>query len=147
MLNDFFSCSGKASSEISDNPVEAHPLWEYPAVALSRPFELAHFDLTTDLMENHVTTSSGKVQFDVQGSCNGIAIWLDWILDLESVISTGPTSDVVPGKRISWDFHTRQGVFLFRNITDVNETKMLHWSFSHRAEETWKCEFDFDIDS
>ncbi|XP_043285882.1 protein arginine N-methyltransferase 7 isoform X2 [Venturia canescens] len=137
----------QASSEISDNPVEPHPLWEYPGIALSQPFELAHFDLTMDLMKNHVTNSSGKISFDVRGSCNGIAIWLDWILDHETTISTGPTCDVIPGQGISWDFHTRQGVFLFRNISEINETNVLNWTFSHRAEETWQCDFDFNIKS
>lgn len=39
----------QASSEKSDSPIEAQPLWEYPAKALSLPFVIKEFDLTQNV--------------------------------------------------------------------------------------------------
>lgn len=44
--------SGKflqASSEKSDNSVEAQPLWEYPCKALSSSFDIIKLDLTRNV--------------------------------------------------------------------------------------------------
>jgi len=34
------------SSDRTDPPIEAQPLWEYPCKALCEPFEIIKFDLT-----------------------------------------------------------------------------------------------------
>lgn len=62
--------------------------------------------------------------------CNGVALWVDWDLDSEITVSSGPTAKIQPGKRISWDPFTRQGVHLFRDITNVTQQNMLLWSFN-----------------
>lgn len=43
---------------------------------------------------------------------NGIALWIEWILDDndKNVISTGPTVPPTINQFIQWDMHTRQGV-------------------------------------
>ena len=47
------------SSEKSDSPIEAQPLWEYFGRALCSTFEIATFDLTQDVnSEDHVSISS-----------------------------------------------------------------------------------------
>lgn len=44
---------------------------------------------------------------------NGIALWTEWDFDgtAENIISTGPTQSPVIGDQITWDIHTRQGVY------------------------------------
>ncbi|KAG8230326.1 hypothetical protein J437_LFUL000597 [Ladona fulva] len=44
--------------------------------------------------------------------CNGVALWVEWDLDGENTISTGPLSIPSAGQTVSWDIHTRQGVRL-----------------------------------
>lgn len=48
-----------------------------------------------------------------EASCNGIALWVDWIFGESQVISTGPISKVEVGHFVEWDMYTRQGVLLF----------------------------------
>ncbi|KAG8041154.1 hypothetical protein G9C98_002142 [Cotesia typhae] len=102
-----------SSSEISDHPVEVHPLWEYTGRALSADFDVATFR---------------------EGSCNGVALWIDWSLDSEIVVSTGPSKPVVAGQRLSWDINNRQGVHLLRKIQNVNKQNSLSWFFKYHNE-------------
>lgn len=61
--------------------------------------------------------------------CNGVALWVDWQLNSEITVSSGPTVEVQFGKRISWDPFTRQGVHLFKDITQVTQQSTVLWSF------------------
>ncbi|XP_043257673.1 protein arginine N-methyltransferase 7 isoform X1 [Colletes gigas] len=119
----------QASSEKSDSPIEAQPLWEYPAKALSLPFIIQEFDLTQNANEYKNINISNTVSILENGSCNGVALWVDWHLNSEITVSSGPTTEIQPGKRISWDPFTRQGVHLFRDITNVTQQNVLQWSF------------------
>ncbi len=38
---------------------------------------------------------------------------MNWHLDDDHVLSSGPASDVVVGEDIAWDVHSKQGVFFF----------------------------------
>ena len=46
----------------------------------------------------------------------GMALWMDFFLDKDHVLSSGPVSDVQPGSRIDWDVHSKQGVFFFPQV-------------------------------
>lgn len=63
-----------------------------------------------------------------EGTCNGIALWVDYSLDSEVEVSTGPTKEVIPGEQIEWDLHTRQGVFLLKDVKSLNKNDVLLWS-------------------
>lgn len=93
---------------------EAQPLWEYPCKALSKPTKLLELNLSDDIPEKPVK-SVGLVEILGLGQSNGVALWIDWVLDREAqnLISTGPTSDVQIGQQVDWDLHSRQGVYLF----------------------------------
>lgn len=79
------------------------------------------------------------------GSCNGVAIWVDWQLDLDLSVSCGPIEEVTPGKRMSWDPYTRQGVHLFHKISDVMKGRnVLSWSFTF-VPQHGEVDFDFRI--
>ncbi|XP_012224136.1 protein arginine N-methyltransferase 7-like [Linepithema humile] len=133
----------QVSSDKSDNPEEAQPLWEYPCKALSQPFDIIKFDLTQNVNTERIEIS-GEVPILNKGSCNGVAIWVDWQLDLDISVSCGPIENPVPGKRVSWDPYTRQGVHLFRKISDVTKQNTLSWSFIF-IPQNGKMEFDFSI--
>lgn len=118
----------EGSRGMSDDAVEPQPLWEYPGTALTRPFKMLALDLSAKPGEDAVTLS-GRVNFESSGLCNGVALWADFGLDEENVISSGPTQPVVPGREISWDRFSRQGVRLFRA------------SYRDAAELLWMVEF------
>ncbi|KAG7187839.1 hypothetical protein KM043_016875 [Ampulex compressa] len=134
----------QASSEKSDNSVEAQPLWEYPSTALTLPFTISTFDLTKNIKECKRMEISDNVPILKNGSCNGIALWVDWQLDMDITVSSGPTNEILPGERISWDRFTRQGVHLFRDISNVTQEDALFYSFSF-VPEHGNIDFDFSI--
>nr|XP_034196568.1 protein arginine N-methyltransferase 7 isoform X1 [Osmia lignaria] len=120
----------QTSSDKCDSPIEAQPLWEYPGKALSLPFVIQKFDLTGNVTEHEDINILNAVPILETGMCNGVALWVDWDLDSEITVSSGPTAKIQPGKRISWDPFTRQGVHLFRDISNVTQQNMLLWSFN-----------------
>ncbi|KAL1517658.1 hypothetical protein ABEB36_001395 [Hypothenemus hampei] len=101
------------SSNISDDLVEAQPLWEYPCLALSREVKIAEINLVNDY--HSLIETKGRIDIEWNAQCNGIALWVEWNLNNspKGVVSTGPTEDIVLGKEIQWDKYTRQGVSLF----------------------------------
>ncbi|KAJ1529336.1 hypothetical protein ONE63_006126 [Megalurothrips usitatus] len=102
------------SSNRVDCKWEAQPLWEYPCRALSKPTKLLELCLSSDVPEKNLN-SSGSLDILGSSACNGIALWMDWALDPEAnyVVSTGPAEDVKIDHQVSWDVHSRQGVYLF----------------------------------
>ncbi|KZC12131.1 Protein arginine N-methyltransferase 7 [Dufourea novaeangliae] len=134
----------QASSERSDSPVEAQPLWEYTTKALSLPFIIQEFDLTKNINECKTTNVSDTVPIIEKGSCNGVVLWVDWHLDSEVTVSSGSKTETQPGKRISWDPFTRQGVHLFRDIMNVTQQSILQWSFNF-VPQHGNMKFDFHI--
>lgn len=72
---------------------------------------------------------------DSNGLCNGIAIWVDWHLDDDIVVSTGPTKKITVGERVLWDFHTRQGVHLLPDLKEVTSKSILTSSFKFDPKE------------
>ncbi|XP_014475851.1 PREDICTED: protein arginine N-methyltransferase 7 [Dinoponera quadriceps] len=133
----------QTSSEQSDNPIEAHPLWEYPCRALSSSFNIIELDLTRNVNFDERIQVSGDVPFLDSGTCNGVALWVDWQLDTETSVSCGPIGKIVPGEQVSWDPYTRQGVHLFRKICDVNKGSALSWSFTFIPQHG-EVEFNFN---
>ncbi|RZC34261.1 protein arginine N-methyltransferase 7 [Asbolus verrucosus] len=106
----------EASSGISDDNVEAQPLWEYPGIALSKIVDIIHIDLCS--VPEKVVETNGVFEIEEgHGGCNGIALWVEWLHEegYNSVISSGPVSSPQIGQRLNWDIHTRQGVCLFSN--------------------------------
>ncbi|XP_048514187.1 protein arginine N-methyltransferase 7 isoform X2 [Athalia rosae] len=134
----------QSSSDISDNPIEAHPLWEYPARALSASFTITQFDFAKDINQQCGIKLSNIVPILMQGHCNGIALWVDWILDSTTEVTTGPIHDTNPGSDISWDPYTRQGVYLPRKTYPVTTNNSLVWSMNF-SPLSGDVEFGFEI--
>ncbi|KAF7285995.1 hypothetical protein GWI33_008298 [Rhynchophorus ferrugineus] len=108
------------SSNISDDSVEAQPLWEYPCTAVSEEVKIMELDLTKEC----TTNLESSLMFKMESECNGIALWIDWSLDgsLRNTITTGPLIPPMVGKEIEWDKYIRQGVYLLPQSTshDIN---------------------------
>ncbi|KAJ8922336.1 hypothetical protein NQ315_004279 [Exocentrus adspersus] len=128
----------QASSNISDDKVEAQPLWEYPGIALSRDITVAEIDLVNT--PEPLLHQKGTIKLESDMVCNGIALWVDWHLDgsQKSIISTGPTTEVTVGEKINWDMYTRQGVYLMLSKTG----KCIDYEFKYDFSEgniTFNC--------
>ncbi|XP_034251100.1 protein arginine N-methyltransferase 7-like [Thrips palmi] len=93
---------------------EAQPLWEYPCKALSKPTKLLELNFNANIPQKQIEYT-GSLDIMGLGQCNGVALWVDWVLDEEAqnVISTGPTEEVQIGHQVNWNLHSRQGVYLF----------------------------------
>ncbi|XP_066254433.1 protein arginine N-methyltransferase 7 [Euwallacea similis] len=119
------------SSNLSDDNVEAQPLWEYPGIALSKETDIAQINL----LEEHesVLETQGTINIELDQPCNGIALWVNWNLDdtAKGTISTGPTQPIVVGQKVHWDIYTRQGVCLF----SAKQVKVLQFYFSFNFKE------------
>ncbi|CAH1124850.1 unnamed protein product [Ceutorhynchus assimilis] len=126
------------SSNISDDDVEAQPLWEYPAVALSNEVIIAEIDLLTE--HRSILEAQGNVKLEKNLPCNGLALWVEWSLDdtPKGTVTTGPTESIEIGKKIQWDMYTRQGVCLF--TSKLAQTLQYHFTFDFKdGNITFKC--------
>lgn len=46
------------------------------------------------------------------GRCNGIALWMDYMLDDITQLTSGLVAPPTAGQNLQWDMHTRQGVHI-----------------------------------
>ncbi|XP_018575753.1 protein arginine N-methyltransferase 7 [Anoplophora glabripennis] len=136
-MEDFDRLIG-ASSNISDDKVEAQPLWEYPGTALSEEMVIAEIDLVNT--PESLLELKGTFYLQTEMGCNGIALWVDWDMDgsPKHAVTTGPIAPVVIGQKISWDMYTRQGVYLFPNKVMKNINYEFKYDF-HEGNITFNC--------
>ena len=105
------------STEVDSN-VEPQPLWEYPCRAVSKPEVLLKVDMKSLVQESADIIQDTVLHVVKQEPCNGVALWADFNFG-DGVITTGPTNEILIGKKIQWDWYTRQGVHLFRQHKPV----------------------------
>ena len=77
----------EAASNISDNNVEPHPLWEYPSIALGPPVQILEFDLNEKISEKRISFKGSCQVLDDSRILNGMALWMEWQLDDENLVS------------------------------------------------------------
>ncbi|XP_011181598.2 protein arginine N-methyltransferase 7 [Zeugodacus cucurbitae] len=135
-----------ARAKLPDHKIEAHPLWEYPCKALAQPQTILNVDFRNF---NKEQCSNGDMQTESDGTCNGVALWVEWNIDggsaSKSIVSTGPTEPVVPGEFIKWDMFVRQGVQLFEQDHPViNGKSSIRWTLQHKPALS-KIELDFNV--
>uniref|UniRef100_A0A1A9WE86 Protein arginine N-methyltransferase n=1 Tax=Glossina brevipalpis TaxID=37001 RepID=A0A1A9WE86_9MUSC len=139
-----FDAMVEESMSISQAKVEAHPLWEYPCRALAEPVELLKVEFRRfGIDKKH----KGEIFAEELAVCNGICLWVDWFLDetidCKSMVSSGPSAPIIPGKFIKWDMFTRQGVH-FINNQQVTEDSTLEWSIDFKPKSA-ELNFNFNI--
>ncbi|XP_049811197.1 protein arginine N-methyltransferase 7-like isoform X1 [Schistocerca nitens] len=134
-----------ASRNISDSQIEAHPLWEYPGRPITCPFHVTKFDFGQKSFTDNIE-KSGQINCEWSGTCHGIALWVDWHLDAqeENVISTGPVCVPKPGEQVSWDIHTRQGIYFMPVHRTVKKTDVLFYKLNFYSK-SGEMIFDFQI--
>lgn len=44
---------------------------------------------------------------------------MDWVINDDAIISSGPNSKIVIGNEVSWYYYTRQGVHLLQNAQEI----------------------------
>ena len=113
----------ESASNISDNNVEPHPLWEYPTTALGPPQQLLELDLTGKVPKDTLVFSGDCQVTDHSKPLNGVALWMEWSLDEEHVLSGGPTQTVRVGQQVCWDMDSKQGVHFLKQTTDCSKLK------------------------
>ncbi|XP_020808100.1 protein arginine N-methyltransferase 7 [Drosophila serrata] len=119
------------SAEQALSLVEAQPLWEYPCRALAQPQQVLNVDFNNFSEEHHL---EGSIELKHTGSCNGVALWVDWQLtddsSPKSIVSTGPSEQITPGEFVQWDMFVRQGVHFPRPTKEA--ISRLDWSTDFR---------------
>ena len=104
----------EATSDNVDNNVEPQPLWEYPCKAVSESEVLLKVDFESMLQQSDDILQETILHVAKQEPCNGLALWADFGFG-EDWISTGPRKEILIGKKIQWDWYTRQGVHLIKH--------------------------------
>ena len=69
---------------------------------------------------------------------NAVALWIDWYLDDENIVSTGPTSPLKIDHIINWCQNSKQGVYFIMD-NDSNETTgkiLFEADFDHLSTKT-----------
>ena len=93
------------ASDEADEKIEPHPLWEYPAKALSSPQKLSSFDLDAEIPEKSIL-GGGDIKINGNGTLNGMALWVDWHFseEAEDCVTTGPTKSVTVNEEVKFFF-------------------------------------------
>ena len=63
----------------------------------------------------------GSIALNLLTMFTGMAFWIDWLLDEDTVISDGPTEEVIVGRDIVWTKHSKQGVFLLSHLDNLSK--------------------------
>lgn len=128
----------------AESYMEPQPLWEYPGVALTRPFTLFDFNFSEDI-PTKIVQRNGRLEFPSNCRCDGVAVWMEYCMN-DNWLSTGPVDPITVNEYISWDMFERQGVHLFRNSRKVNQRDVLGYEVKFDPE-NGELNFKFSIDS
>ena len=83
------------------------------------------------------------------GSCNGAALWLDWVLDAagEHRVTSGILQPARAGHQLVWDRYSRQAAHLIRPPRAVSPASdRLRCQFNFTAK-TGDVQVKFDVES
>ncbi|KAG1701356.1 Protein arginine N-methyltransferase 7 [Nymphon striatum] len=135
LIEDYYSYDHyfvlQQSTVISDSTVEPHPLWEYPSVALTEPFQISAINLTKMELDGKIH-EIGNVDLHRFERCNGVALWADFKFDDDIKITTGPICKTEIGQKIIWDKYCRQGVYFMKSNAlqqKAHSSRCLHYDF------------------
>ncbi|KAK4771368.1 hypothetical protein SAY87_031900 [Trapa incisa] len=87
IVNTTFGACGDAAE---DSPCLPFSVWQCGEVKeISKTYTLMEFNFS---MEMHSCFGKTEVKFSEDGTCHGLVLWIDWVMDKEAsiVISTGP---------------------------------------------------------
>ncbi|XP_013108324.1 protein arginine N-methyltransferase 7 [Stomoxys calcitrans] len=132
-----FDAMVEKSMSVAHAKVEAQPLWEYPCIALAKPQLLLEV-VFKEFEKDH--DSKGNIPIEFSSRCNGIALWVDWLLDdtnsPKSTVTSGPLEDVGIGQFVRWDMFVRQGVHLFSQSHNVTSNEsFVEWNVDFKPKQ------------
>jgi len=132
----------ESASFTCDQVVEPHPLWEYPCYALSQPEQVIHFDLREKVPQT-VKSFTGNIFIPESSTpVNGVALWMEWSLDEDTVVSGGPVKKVLVGQKVDWDMDSKQGVHLVKNPVSCSRMQYKIDFIPNEGDLSFKFEFD-----
>jgi len=71
---------------------------------------------------------------DSEGTCNGVAMWMECRLNSSHVITSGLLSAPTAGQQLHWDRHSRQAVHLLSTPVIVEPSVGgQRWTLRHRT--------------
>lgn len=135
----------ESAKEKAQSYTEAQPLWEYPGIALTYPVTLFDFNFEEGIPSKKVKRE-GKSSFAFDCRCDGVALWMEYDLEENFMLTSGPVKDVVLNEYISWDMFERQGVHLFRDTPKVSKGDTLYYDVEFNPE-TGEFEYYFSFGS
>lgn len=98
------------ASSLADDNVEPFSLWEYPCRASGEAKKIFEVNFMNEkLIETSTLT---RTDVDIKKSCNGVALWVEWLVDDDNCRSCGPETSIIVGELIKWKMQHRQGVHL-----------------------------------
>ncbi|XP_065213490.1 protein arginine N-methyltransferase 7 [Planococcus citri] len=128
---------------ISDDVIDSQPLWEYTTVALAKPRKFLTLNLNDEVKPTSITVDE-KIQFETDATCNGVVLWVKWILSDDVSISTGPVQDVTVGEKVVWDMYSKQGIYFFKHIENISSRNQLLCNIKFHIEHAM-FEYNFKI--
>ncbi|CAG9089107.1 unnamed protein product [Plutella xylostella] len=118
----------EGARQISDDELDAQPLWEYPCRARGPPQQLLHVDFA-DVKERYTADNECPIinpPSDKLSSVNGFALWSVYRLGAAAV-SAGPSPALADSHLVSWDMRARQAVHILEKTHVV--TKKNKWKY------------------
>lgn len=81
-----------------------------------------------------------------EGTCHGVALWMDVHLDADNVVTSGAQTPVTPGTiRPQFDPYTRQGVYFLVPQVPVTSTSTLVYSATFNCT-SGEMDIRFDVE-
>lgn len=110
--------------------MEPHPLWEYPSVPLSDPFEI--FKLVVSSKQDVKVSKETETDIKLDGLLNGVAMWYE--IDYgEFKLNTGLLEEPQANKNLVWHANYKQTVRILDNKYEIKSPSKL------------TCHVDFDV--
>ncbi|KAK2140166.1 hypothetical protein LSH36_1457g00024 [Paralvinella palmiformis] len=138
----------ETASDLTDAYLEPQPLWEYPGKPISDQFDILHLDFSRPLNTIKVIEREGFLPLCTSGTCNGVAVWMDFHLDNTNTIATGLVKPPMIGQNLQWDIHTKQAVHLFKKPIRIEEGESQNWRLKHRVvfkPKSGELDFKFEL--
>uniref|UniRef100_A0A3Q3EPC9 Protein arginine N-methyltransferase n=1 Tax=Labrus bergylta TaxID=56723 RepID=A0A3Q3EPC9_9LABR len=126
---------------------EPHPLWEYPCRALTQSSAVMTFDFT-ECVPKQPINSQGSLPLIRVGRCHGIALWMEYHLTDDIIVSAGLVGPISEQGECEWSRHRKQGVYFLSSPWDSSGDGRAAVSYNYTFEPTLgDIKMDFSIQS
>ncbi|XP_060892325.1 protein arginine N-methyltransferase 7 [Labrus mixtus] len=126
---------------------EPHPLWEYPCRALTQSSAVMTFDFT-ECVPKQPISSQGSLPLIRVGRCHGIALWMEYHLTDDIIVSAGLIGPISEQGECEWSRHRKQGVYFLSSPWDSSGDGRAAVSYNYTFEPTLgDIKMDFSIQS